>query len=415
MRRIGAAWVVPIDRHPLRDGWVAVDGGRIAALGQGDDPADARAWGPLQRRGDVALMPGLVNAHTHLELSWLRDRVPPATAFTSWVKQLMVARGGTVERPDDPVVAAAAASAAREAIETGTIAVGDISNSLASVDAMVATGLDGVVFHELIGFRDTDGSLVERTAERRSVVRRAGGERVRVSLAPHAPYSVSPELFRAIRAAVSASDQPWTSVHVGESVEEMELLQAGTGEWARMLRWIGAWRDDWTPPGSGPVEYLDDLGVIDDRTLVVHGVQLSDDSLATLRARGATLVTCPRSNQWVGVGAPPVERFYLAGVPLAVGTDSLASVADLNLFSELQTMRWLAPTVPARRLLESATLIGARALGLDATLGSLTPGKRADIIEVRLAGPLDDIEEHLVSGIPASAISWAARSRDNQR
>jgi aminodeoxyfutalosine deaminase len=234
---------------------------------------------------------------------------------------------------------------------------------------------------------------------------------VRVSIAPHAPYSVSPELFRAVRAAVSNGPAPWTSVHVGESPEEMELLAAGTGEWARMLRWIGAWREDWVPPGTGPVEYLDALGVIDARTLIVHGVQVSDEGLARVRARGATLVTCPRSNQWVGVGAPPIERFYRSGVAVAVGTDSLASVEDLNLFSELKAMRWLAPAIPAARLLESATIVGARALGLGEELGSLTPGKRADVVQVELPPHIEDVEEHLVSGIPASAIGWASHTR----
>jgi cytosine/adenosine deaminase-related metal-dependent hydrolase len=409
MTRLGAAWVVPIDQPPIRDGWVAVDAERILAVGQGDDPA-AQVYGPLRRLGSVTLLPGLINAHTHLELSWLRDRVPPANAFTSWVKQLMLARGGAVEPIDDPAVLEAAAAAAREAVDAGTVAVGDIGNSLASVGAMAAAGLHGIVFHELIGFKETSGGLIERTAPVRDRARAVAGPRIRVSLAAHAPYSVSPELFRAVHQAVSAGAEPRTSIHVGESPEEMELLASGTGEWARMLRWIGAWREDWTPPRSGPVEYLDSLGVIDDRTLVVHGVQLSDASLGLLRQRGATLVTCPRSNQWVGVGVPPIERFYLSGVPVAIGTDSLASVADLNLFEELKVMRWIAPGVPARRLLESATLVGARALGLEQDLGSLTPGKRAEILQVTLPRDVDDIEEQLVSGVPVSAIDWAYRS-----
>jgi cytosine/adenosine deaminase-related metal-dependent hydrolase len=408
MTRLGAAWVVPIDQPPIRDGWVAVEGGRILAVGQRNGP-EARVYGPLRPLGAVALLPGLVNAHTHLELSWLRDRVPPANAFTSWVKQLIIARAGTVEHADDPVVLEAAAAAAREALETGTVAIGDISNSLASVSVLAAAGLHAVVFHELLGFKETSGALIERTAVNRAAARDRAGARVRLSLAPHAPYSVSPELFRAVREAVSASAEPRTSVHVGESPEEMELLATGTGEWARMLRWIGAWREDWIPPASGPVEYLDGLGVIDDRTLVVHGVQLSDASLGLLRERGATLVTCPRSNQWVGVGVPPVERFYRAGVPVAVGTDSLASVADLNLFEELKVMRWVGPAVPARCLLESATLVGARALGLQGELGSLTPGKRADVVQVEVPARVTDVEEYLVSGIPAAAIDWASR------
>jgi cytosine/adenosine deaminase-related metal-dependent hydrolase len=121
-------------------------------------------------------------------------------------------------------------------------------------------------------------------------------------------------------------------------------------------------------------------------------------------------VTCPRSNQWVGVGVPPVERFYASGVSVAVGTDSLASVADLNLFSELKTIRWLAPHVPARRILESATRSGAAALGLDADLGTIEVGKRGDLITVDLPPQVDDVEEYLVAGIAPSAIRWVQPS-----
>jgi cytosine/adenosine deaminase-related metal-dependent hydrolase len=410
MNVLRAAWVVPVDQRPIRDGWLAIEDGRIVGVGADDSSGPPRQRpARIHDLGRVALMPGLINAHAHLELTWLRGRVPPATRFTSWVKTLFAIRGRSFERADDPAVIDAARDGVREAHETGTVAVGDIGNSLASVAAMAAEGLPGVVFHELLGFRETTGDVVERTRPAREAAR-AVDPGVRVSVAPHAPYSVSPELFRAIHAEAAASACRLSSIHVAESPEEMELLAEGSGEWVDMLRWVGAWRDDWLPPATGPVEYLDSLGVIDERTLVVHGVQLTDHSLARLRGLGATIVTCPRSNQWVGVGVPPVERFYLSGVPVAVGTDSLASVADLNLFSELAEMRWIAPGVPARRLIDSATLTGARALGLDTTLGSLTPGKDAWVVAVALPDGVDDVEEHLVSGVPAADISWASRA-----
>jgi len=184
------------------------------------------------------------------------------------------------------------------------------------------------------------------------------------------------------------------------------LLEKGTGPWRGMLETIGAWRDDWQIPNCDPVTYLDRHGVLDDKTLVVHGVQFDDRTLLRLAEIGATLVTCPRSNHWVGVGYPPIERFYKSGVHVAVGTDSLASVGDLNLFSELKTMRWLAPNLSASKILESATLIGARALGLGDELGSLAPGKRAQMIAVDVPSQVDDVEEFLMSGIAPSQIQW---------
>ena len=290
-----------------------------------------------------------------------------------------------------------------EARASGTIAVGDISNSLAAVGPMREAGLDGVVFHELLGFKERDGALIDSTRDMRS---RASAAGARVSLAPHAPYSTSLELFKAIRTAVDGNACPIMSVHLGESAEEVEFLEKGSGPWRGMLETIGAWRDDWQIPACDPVAYLDRHGVIDEKTLVIHGVQFGDQALSRLAEIGATLATCPRSNQWVGVGYPPIERFYNSGVKIAIGTDSLASVEDLNLFSEMKIMRWLAPKVAAAKILESATLGGAQALGLADELGSLTPGKRAEMIAVKLPARVEEVEEYLLGGITPSQIDW---------
>ncbi len=396
MTTFRAAWACPIDQPPIRDAVIDVQNGVICSVYPGSRIPDAAS----RQLGNVAVLPGLINAHTHLELSWLRGRVPPANAFTDWVKTLVGIRRGT-EQLITPDVVASVDGAIRELRASGTVAVGDITNSLASVEPMLAAGLHGVVFHELLGFAERDGALVRSTRERRAAAAARGA---RVSLAPHAPYSTSVELFKAIREAVSGSDCPILSVHLGESVEEVELLEKGSGPWRSMLQTIGVWRDDWEIPACGPVQFLDRHGVIDARTLVVHGVHCDEAALERLRQLGATLVTCPRSNRWVGAGFPPIDRFYASGVAIAVGTDSLASVEDLNLFSELKTMRWLAPQVPARKILESATLVGAKALGLESELGSITPGKRAELICVRLPGAVDEVEEYLISGIEPAQI-----------
>jgi 5-methylthioadenosine/S-adenosylhomocysteine deaminase len=415
-----AEWICPIAQPPIRHGWVAVSDGRVAAVG------DGHAAPPMRPRdlGKVAVLPGLINAHTHLELSWLRGRVPPAATLVDWIKQLFVARGGRMERADDHKVLDAARQAASEMREAGTAALGDISNSLASVESIRATGLRGIVFHELLGFNVRTDQLVIDTRTNRQTAAALGGEAVRVSIAPHAAYSVSAELFRAIREELTSSAVPISSVHLSESESEVDFLRDGSGPWPGILKLVGAARDDWSAPGMTPVEYLDSLGVLDARTLVVHGVQFNDADLRRLQVIGSTVVTCPRSNQWVGAGVPPLERFYASGVNVAVGTDSLASVDDLNLFAELRTMRWLAPSVPARTLLESATRVGAEALGLGHDMGTIEVGKRAELIAVDLhadvAAPhLEDsasplvpeataaaIEEYLVSGIDPRQVSW---------
>jgi cytosine/adenosine deaminase-related metal-dependent hydrolase len=146
--------------------------------------------------------------------------------------------------------------------------------------------------------------------------------------------------------------------------------------------------------------------------LVVHGVQLRRDELRRLAEQGGTLVTCPRSNRWVGAGDPDVAAFYDSGVRLAVGTDSLASVQDLNIFSELAQLRALAPEVPAHRLLYSATQAGADALGFGAAFGSIRAGKRATLIAVEIPAGVIDVEEYLVNGVSPAAVRWLPPGRE---
>ena len=193
-------------------------------------------------------------------------------------------------------------------------------------------------------------------------------------------------MFRAIRQAVDRDPFAPCSVHLSESAEEVEFIRTGGGPWRQLLEEVGAWDPAWTAPGVSPVQFLDDSGFLDARVLAVHGVQMTPADLARLAARGATLVTCPRSNGHTGAGAPPIEDFYASGVRVAVGTDSLASAPDLNVFAELATMRALAPSVPASALLDSATIEGARALGFDADYGTIEPGKRARLARRRRSG-----------------------------
>lgn len=400
-----ARWVVPIADRPMLNGWVAVDGGRVVAVGRAGASLPSAGDAPLIDLGAHAILPALVNAHTHLELSWLRGRVPPAPRFTDWVAAMLGTRAA--EAPGAEVVAAAIASAIDELRASGTGLVGDISNSLASVGPLRASALDGVVFHEVLGFPAAQADEVLEAALRGQAAHGAAG-RFPVTLAPHAPYSVSPRLFQGLRAAQARTPfLPW-SVHLGESPEELQLLATGQGPWRSLLESLGAWDGGWTPPSCGPAEYLDRMRVLDARLLAVHAVQCDEGELARLAARGTTVVTCPRSNAHVGAGDPPVARFYRAGVAVAVGTDSLASNDDLNLFAELARLRDLAPDVPAADLLASATMVGARALGFEDASGTIEPGRRAALLAVALPPDIVDVEEYLVSGITPASVRWVA-------
>ncbi|MGH9237238.1 MAG: amidohydrolase family protein [Vicinamibacterales bacterium] len=393
-----ADWVLPISDEPVHPGWVSIDGNRITGVGSGDAPEAVNL-------GRAAILPALVNVHTHLELSYLQGRVPPGTSFIEWVRTLMALRRRYPD-PSAPEIVAAARNAIAAARASGTGLVGDVSNTLVTVPLLREAGMAAQVFHELLGFNVADPAARVRDASAAAAASGTAGQDVRVRLAAHAPYSVSPEMFRAIRAAVDAQPAPVTTVHLGESADEVEFLRHGTGGFRMLLEELGVWAPEWEPPAVSPVAYLSDLGFLDRCSLVVHGVQFDGDDLSRLAALGATVASCPRSNVHVGVGSPPLEAFYAMDVNVAFGTDSLASVADLNLFSELQEARRIAPRVPARRLLESATLAGARALGFDAEFGSIETGKRAALIAVRVPDGAADVEEYLVSGVEPGEIRW---------
>jgi len=401
MIRYHASWVLPISEPPTSDGWVAVDRGRIVALGHRASSIDGARDVEL---GHVALMPGLVNAHTHLELSYLRDEVPPSSAFVKWTRGVMAARR---QRPDPftPEILDAVDRALGEAVACGTAVVGDISNTLATFAPLARSRLAAVVFYELIRFNTTDPSgFVEHAQQEIEAL--VPTDRVRASLAAHAPYSVAPLVFRAIRQAVDRDPFSPCSVHLAESVEEVEFIQSAGGPWRELLAELAVWDPEWIAPAVSPVQYLDENGFLDSRVLAVHGVQMTPADLARLAARGTTLVTCPRSNGHTGAGAPPIEDFYQSGVRVAVGTDSLASAPDLNVFAELATLRALAPAVPASALLDSATRQGARALAFDAEYGTIEPGKRARLLAVDIPPGTDDVEEYLVGGIQPEQIRW---------
>jgi aminodeoxyfutalosine deaminase len=396
-------WILPIADRPLLNGWIALDRGRVAAIGRAGAALPFKGDAPLVDLGDMAILPALANAHTHLELSWLQGRVGRAKRFTDWVREQLGLRRTAPPSRDD--IAASIRTAIAQAHATGTGFVGDVSNTLASVDLLRGSPLKGVVFHELLRLRAADADAVLEQGLK-ALDNFGPSSRVALSLAPHAPYSVSPLLFQGIKSAVARLPMVPSTVHLGESPEEVQFLKTGDGPWRQLLQDLAAWDPSWQAPNCSPVEYLARMKILGPRLLVVHGTQFTDADLASLKQWGAILVTCPRSNQYVGVGEPPVSRFYKSGVTIAIGTDSLASNDDLNMFSELAELRRLAPDVRASSLLWSATRGGARALGFDAEAGTIEPGRGKGLIAVDLPADLVDVEEYLVSGVPADRVHW---------
>lgn len=404
MKLLSARWVVPVSRPAIDEGALALaDDGSVLAIG---GRAELRAEFPdaVEERAEGVVLPGLVNAHCHLELSGHVDAVPGGQGLFAWATALMGARKADV--PDRQRETAATAAAA--AVALGTAAVGDVGNSLAAAPGIGRAGLAGVLFHELFGSREiATGDALADAARERAEAADGWPERLGYVPAPHAPFSVGPELLARIFAAAAAAGRA-TSIHVAEDEDELALLRDGSGRWPALLAGMGV--DPATRvPRKSPVAYLASLGAFQTETppLLVHMVHASADDRRLAREAGATVVLCPRSNLHIGGRLPDVDAFVADGLPLALGTDSLASVPDLSLFAEMATLAARFPAIPATRWLDAATRGGARALGLSG-FGTLDPGARPGVLDVRvddLAAPLESLVRD-----PNPTLRWVARA-----
>lgn len=304
---------------------------------------------------------GFVNAHTHLELGPLADLLPERMDFSEWIQRLIARRADLTaadyQRAIDQAIGGLLAA--------GTVAVGDISSTGHSVEPLLASGLAGVVYLEVLGL-DPALSLprLRETQARIDRLRRSEG-RMRIGLSIHAPYSSAPELFEQAAAWCRAEAVP-LAVHIAESPDEVQFLRHGGGPMAALNQRFSP-HIRWQAPGCSPIKYMERLGVLAARPLLIHGVQVDGDDLAAIRASGAAMVHCPRSNQRLLAGRMPLERYLSQGIPLALGTDSLASSPSLDVRDELAFARELhGDLVAAADLAALATGGGLAALGVAA-------------------------------------------------
>jgi cytosine/adenosine deaminase-related metal-dependent hydrolase len=381
-----ATWVLPVDGPPIRDGRVCVADGRVVWVGPAGDPGAPEA--EVRDLGPGVLLPGLVNAHCHLELSPLDGQAPFARGFVPWVEAVVAARGRRAEDAER-----SRAEAIRSLEERGTVAVGDVSNALEHLDQLAASRLRAVVFLELLAWDPARAEATITWAEERlAEARRVPTPAVEVRLAAHAPHSVSPELLRRLveRGGVGA-------IHLAESPEESRFLARGDGPWADFLERRGLGHVGFRPPGTSPVEYVDGLGLLHPALVVVHAVHVGEEDRVRLARRGVSVAVCPRSNRNIGVGTADVPALVAAGVRLCLGTDSLASVETLDLLDDAVCLTRQFPALDPAAVVRMATAGGAEALGLN-DLGTITPGKRAALAFAGAASPPADPHAHLLSG-----------------
>jgi 5-methylthioadenosine/S-adenosylhomocysteine deaminase len=372
-----APWLFPIAGPPVQDGAVRIEGDRIVAVGARREVSAAGAV--REELEDAAILPGLVNCHTHLELGAAGQVAAPA--FVDW---LLAVRARRAALPAS-AQAAAAAAAARALLAAGVTCVGDVSTAGLSPAALAAAGLRGVVYREVLGVEPERAAGLLQAARVELAAMPSGGAWLLRGLSPHSPYACSEPLLRGA-ARLAARARVRVCMHVAESGEEREYLAAGTGDIpARLYPAVGA-----PPPprrrARSPVAYLDALGAMPAQALLVHAVHLDAEDLPRLRRRRARVAHCPRSNALLSGGVAPVPALLAAAIPVGLGTDSLAGVSTLDLWDEMRAaLAAQGGRLDAAAVLRMATLGGATCLGLERWVGSLEPGKLADLAVVSAA------------------------------
>lgn len=367
----GADWVWCGPGKLLKQAWVVIQGGRIKEIAQ-RPPAGIQT----HNLGAGLLMPGLVNAHTHLELSFLADFIAkPQGDFMAWVEDLVNLRPGY----DRDQAKQAALKAARFAAGQGTVLAGDITNTGRAAWAWAEAGVSAISFFEAIG--------PARSEPPQPKMKWEGNLFSAQAVACHAPYSVPSWRLQALKKLAAAIPLPM-SIHLAESRAEMEFFAGQGNEGARMEEFLvcrGVQKADMDLKADTPLAHLINLGVVDSQTLLVHGVQLNQAELAQVAAQGASLCLCPRSNLGLTGAVSDAPAALKAGVNLALGTDSLASCPDLSIWAEMRRLLEIYPDLDPEAVLTMATTGGAKALGLGGHFGLIGPDFCAPLVFVPLS------------------------------
>ena len=379
---LSADWVLPIEGAPIEKGAVAISDGRIAAVGTVEELGEGK------RYPDSAILPGLVSAHSHLEYA-VYGGFGDGLDFADWII-VHTERKGRIGFEE---MEASARLGALECLRSGITTVGDASFCGAAALACAELGLRAIVYLEVFG-RDL-AQLSDRFERNRERIERYLSERVRVGISPHAPYTVSPELY----AACLELDLP-VATHLNESAAELRWLHDGTGPWARFADILPP------PPGQSGIRMLARHGLLDERMVAAHCVKVDTEEIDLLAEHDVAVAHCPRSNALLGCGIAPLRELRGAGLRIGLGTDSPASTPSFDMFDELRAAIYAARAreeqpgaLSAGAALELASIGAARALRLEDEIGSLVPGKRADLAVVSLTG-----SPHLPWEDPAAAV-----------
>lgn len=405
-----AHWVIPIVHPAIENGAVAVEGPKIVAVGERAAVAAQYPTAEVRDFDDSAILPGLINTHSHLELTAMRGYLEnEAGEFSAWLRKLTVAR---LERmkPDDLYVSAA--WGAVEAARAGVTTLGDASDSAStSMEALKAVGLRAVVYQEAFGPNPAEaGEKFQQLSEKLLELRSLETELVRVGVSPHAPYTVSAPLLELI-AELAQKKNLSLMMHAAESEAESSFMSDGVGPFATGLAHRGI---EWRSPGISTIQYLSRHGILKTRPLLAHCITVDDKDIETIKDAGAGVAHCPKSNAKFRHGRAPFAAFLHRGINVGLGSDSVASNNTCDILEEARfaTLQARAganqtePMVTAEAALRTATSGGAAALGLSG-IGALLEGGAADIAVVGLSGA-----HQLPSYDPVTTLLFSSSGRD---
>lgn len=386
---LAARYVLPVTGPPIEDGAVLVRGDEIVAVGPRAELERDAPGEEMRDFGLAALMPGFVDVHTHLEYSAFRGLVNDLP-YTEWKFHVLAKEH--LLTPED--WADSAMLGAAEVLRSGITTVADISDSGAALDAVVASGLRGLVYREVQTMKKADVGAVldEASADLARWRELSDPALVRLGVAPHAPYSCHPELFARVAEWAAADGLP-VATHLAGSKDEYDFIKYGSSSLAVDFTDPTRWSDvGWLPTGVSPVRYLLQWGFFAaPQVLGVHCVQVDSEDVQVLTSYDVAVAYCPRCNAKLGMGVAPLGKFLDHGLRVGLGTDSPASNDTMDVFDEMRIGLLIQRSVggpsffSAESYVRMATIDGARALGLEDQVGSLEPGKKADIIAVDLS------------------------------
>ena len=375
---VRAKYLIPHPEHCIENGAVAIKGTKIHHVGTFDEIKTLANVEKIIDLGNAVILPGLINIHTHLDLTNLHNRIKPTSNFTHWVFQIVGAR---IRWKEEDYISSIE-KGIELCVESGTTTVADIANTEHSFSVLKKSPLRKVVYKEVIDLNpDHAKDVLKKTQTELSTA--IPDNLLTPGLSPHAPYSVSRELYQTIAQFAVETGTP-VCTHIAETRDEIEFLTKGTGSFPAFLKQIRAMPDNWQPPGLTPIHYLNETGILVNRPLLIHCNYVTDEEISVIKSSGASVAFCPRSHHFFGHTNHPVQKLLDAGINVGLGTDSLASNDTLSIIDEMKFL-FLRHSILPNILLTMATINGAKALGLESKIGQIKEGLQADLCGVRLS------------------------------